>query len=142
MFYPCNTFPELWLVRTTMFWRKKTICEEDLEILTFFFICFGLHLGGFPQDSNDSVVGAAHEDKRQDEDENLKVGKFENIFLRDEVVGGVFEIGNFEDAKYSQGWGGVFEGVALTYKLVDGHPDSPPGSAEVAESFKQYLASV
>ena len=31
-------------------------------------------LSGFPQDSNDSVVGAAHEDKGQDEDENLKLG--------------------------------------------------------------------
>ena len=53
---------------------------------------------------------------------SLKSGilKMRNI-LRDEVVGG------------------VFEGVALTYKLIDGHPDSPPGSAEVAESFKQHL---
>ena len=31
------------------------------------------HLGGFPQDRNDSVVGAAHEDEGQDEDENLKL---------------------------------------------------------------------
>ena len=59
----------------TMIWK------ENIIFLTFFFIFFGLHLGGFPQDSNDPVVGAAHEDKRQDEDENLKVGKFENIFL-------------------------------------------------------------
>ena len=51
------------------------------ESLIYFSIFFGLHLGGFPQDSNDPVVGAAHEDKRQDEDENLKVEKFENIFL-------------------------------------------------------------
>ena len=26
-----------------------------------------------------------------------------------------------------------------TYELINGHPDSPPGSAEVAESFKQHL---
>ena len=51
---------------------------------------FGTHptdLGGFPQDSNDSVVGAAHEDQRQDEDENLKFGKDGKYFAG--AVGGV-----------------------------------------------------
>ena len=47
-------------------------------------------LSGFPQDSNDSVVGAAHEDEGQDENENLKLA-------------------NFKDRKYFWGlkkWGG------------------------------------